>query len=84
MVIRLGPTELPMGDLLKSVPVPERVHQALRGDGGPYGAYLDLVQAIEQESLYDIREKTEALLLTSHTVNRAVLGALQAAIELDG
>ena len=74
----------PMAELLKSVPVPERVHQALRGDGGPYGAYLELVQAIEQESLYDIREKTEALLLTSHTVNRAVLGALQAAIELDG
>ena len=73
----------PMAALLGNVPVPERVHQALRGDGGPYGPYLDLVRAIEQESVFDIREQAETLLLSPMAVNRAVLAALQAARELD-
>jgi EAL and modified HD-GYP domain-containing signal transduction protein len=73
----------PMADLLRSVPVPERVQQALRGDGGPYGAYLDLVQAIEQESVFDIRELSERLLLGPAAVNRALLGALKAASEIE-
>ncbi len=73
----------PMADLLRSVPVPERVQQALRGDGGPYGAYLDLVQAIEQEALFDIREHSERLLLGPATVNRALLGALKAAGDIE-
>ncbi len=73
----------PMAELLRSVPVPERVQQALRGDGGPYGAYLDLVLAIEQESLFDIRELSERLLLGPAAVNRALLTALKAASELE-
>ena len=72
-----------MAALLGNVPVPERVHQAVRGDGGPYGPYLDLVRAIEQESVFDIREQAETLLLSPMAVNRAVLAALQAARELD-
>jgi EAL and modified HD-GYP domain-containing signal transduction protein len=73
----------PMADLLCSVPVPERVAQALRGEGGPYGAYLDLVQAIEAESLFDIRELSERLLLSPAAVSRALLGALKAASEIE-
>jgi EAL and modified HD-GYP domain-containing signal transduction protein len=73
----------PLAELLRNVPVPDRVSQALRGDGGPYGAYLDLVQAIELESVFDIREKTEQLLLGPAAVNRAVLTALQLARELE-
>ena len=73
----------PMTDLLRSVPVPERVQQALRGDGGPYGAYLDLVQAIEDESVFDIREISERLLLGPAAVNRALLGALKAANDIE-
>jgi EAL and modified HD-GYP domain-containing signal transduction protein len=73
----------PMADLLRSVPVPERVQQALRGDGGPYGAYLDLVLAIEQESLFDIRELSERLLLGPAALNRALLSALKAAGEIE-
>ena len=73
----------PMAALLGSVPVPERVQQALRGNGGPYGPYLDLVQAIEQESMFDIREQSERLLLSPLDVNRAVLKALQSARELE-
>jgi EAL and modified HD-GYP domain-containing signal transduction protein len=73
----------PMADLLRSVPVPERVQQALRGDGGPYGAYLELVQAVELEAVFDIREISERLLLGPAAVNRALLGALKAASEIE-
>jgi EAL and modified HD-GYP domain-containing signal transduction protein len=73
----------PMADLLRSVPVPERVQQALRGDGGPYGAYLDLVQAIECEAVFDIREISERLLLGPAAVNRALLSALKAASAIE-
>jgi c-di-GMP phosphodiesterase len=76
----------PMKELLPSVPVPERVAQALRGegDGGPYTPFLQLVQAIEQGAVFDIREKAEVLLLGPAVVNRAVLTALRSAKQLDG
>jgi EAL and modified HD-GYP domain-containing signal transduction protein len=74
----------PFKELLPSVPVPERVAQALRGAGGPYLPFLELVQAIEQSSLFDIRERSEALLLSPAAVNRAVLCALRSARQLDG
>ena len=74
----------PFAELLGSVPVPERVQQTLRGQGGPYEPYLDLVRAIEQEAVFDIRERTEKLLLGPAEVNRAVLVALRGARQLDG
>ena len=74
----------PFAELLPNVPVPERVAQALRGEGGPYQPYLELVRAIEQEAIYDMRERAEALMLGPATVNRAVLVALRAAQQLDG
>ncbi len=73
----------PFADLFKSVPVPERVRQALEGEDGPFQPYLDLVRAIEQESLFDIRECTEKLFMVPGEVNRAVLAALAAARALD-
>lgn len=76
--------EQPFAELLGSVPVPERVQQALRGDGGPFQPFLDLVVAIEQEAVFDIRECTERLLLGPAEVNRALLAALQAARQIDG
>lgn len=78
--------EQPLPALLASLPVPERVQQALKvdGDGGPYRRYLQLVQAIEQESLFDIREHADALMLGSAAVNRALLTALRAGRQLDG
>ena len=74
----------PFTELLKSVPVPERVQQTLRGEGGAYEPYLALVRAIEQEAVFDIRECTEKLLLGPAEVNRAVLNALHSARQLDG
>jgi c-di-GMP phosphodiesterase len=74
----------PMAELLSNVPVPERVQQALLGDGGPFGPYLSLVQAIEQESVFDIREQSEAMLQSPAMVNRALMVALRGASQLDG
>lgn len=76
--------EQPLPQLLQNVPVPDTVQQALRAEGGPYLPYLQLVQAIEQESAFDIRENAERLLLSTGEVNRALLTALQAAQQLEG
>jgi EAL and modified HD-GYP domain-containing signal transduction protein len=83
-VFSLLPTLLqqPMDELLRNVPVPERVQQALRGEGGPFGPWLDLVLAIESESIFDIRERSAPLLLDTGSVSRAVLKALKGAGEL--
>jgi c-di-GMP phosphodiesterase len=77
----------PFADLLKSVPVPERVRQTLLADepgDGPFGPYLELVRAIEAESVFDIREWSERLLLGPAEVNRALLAALRQAQQLEG
>ena len=73
----------PLDELLKSLPVPERVRQALSGEGGALLPYLDLVRAIEQESVIDIRECSERLFMGPAEVNRALLVALRAARQLD-
>jgi EAL and modified HD-GYP domain-containing signal transduction protein len=69
----------PMASLLQSVPMPERVTEALCGRGGPYAPYLALAGAIEAEAVLDIRESTEALFMGLAEVNRALLAALAAA-----
>ena len=69
--------------LLRSVPVPERVWQALLGEAGPFLPYLELVQAIEQESVIDIREAAERLMMGLSEVNRALLAALATAGQLE-
>ena len=73
----------PMASLLQNLPMPERVSQALCGQGGPYAPYLALACAIEQESLLDIRECTERLFMGPAGVNRALLRSLGAARLLD-
>jgi EAL and modified HD-GYP domain-containing signal transduction protein len=73
----------PMEMLLSSVPVPERVQLALRGDGGPHQPFLDLVRAIEAEAVFDIRECAERVFLGPMEINRALLTALRAARQLD-
>jgi EAL and modified HD-GYP domain-containing signal transduction protein len=73
----------PMAELLAGVPVPERVQLALQDEAGPYQPYLELVQAIENESAYDIRDCADRLLLGPGEVNRALLTALRSARQLD-
>ena len=73
----------PFDSLLKSIPVPERVYQALAEDAGPYWPYCQLIRAVEAESLFDIRDAAEQLLMSQAEVNRALLHALAGASQLE-
>jgi len=73
----------PFDQLLKSIPVPQDVVDALVHGTGRYRPYLDVVRAVEQESLFDIRDAAEALMLSVAEINRALLRALVAARQLD-
>jgi EAL and modified HD-GYP domain-containing signal transduction protein len=69
--------------LLGSIPVPERVYQALVEGTGPYHPYLVMVKAAEGESVYDYREAAEQLLMSVAEINRAQLRALMGAAALE-
>jgi len=73
----------PFKQLLGSIPVPQRVYQALVEDTGPYQPYIEMVRAVESESLYDFRETAEKLLMSVSEINRAQLRALMAAAALE-
>jgi EAL and modified HD-GYP domain-containing signal transduction protein len=73
----------PFEQLLKSIPVPQDVFDALVHGSGRYRPYMELVRAVEQESLFDIRNAAESLMLSVTEINRALLGALIAARQLD-
>ena len=72
----------PFADLLGSVPVPERVQRTLCEENGPFEPHLALVRAVEQESVYDIRECSDKLMMGPAELNRAVLIALRGARQL--
>jgi EAL and modified HD-GYP domain-containing signal transduction protein len=73
----------PFDSLLKSIPVPERVYQALAEEAGPYWPYLQLIRAVEAESLFDMREAAEQLLMGQAELNRSLLRALAGALRLE-
>lgn len=73
----------PFEKLLQSIPVPERVRQALVDESGPFLPYLQLVQAIESESVFDYRERADALMIGAGEINACVLRALQKAAQLE-
>ena len=68
--------------LLKAIPVPDGVRQALVDGVGPYQPFLELVRAVENESIFDVRESAERLLLGNGEINRALLAALAAAAQI--
>jgi c-di-GMP phosphodiesterase len=73
----------PFKQLLGSIPVPQRVYQALVEDTGPFQPYIEMVRAVEGESLFDFRETAEKLMMSVSEINRAQLRALMAASELE-
>jgi len=73
----------PFKELLGSLPVPQRVYEALVDNAGPYQPYVELVRAIENESLFEFRETAEKLMMSVSEINRAELRALMAASELE-
>lgn len=73
----------PFSELLKTIPVPERVYQALVDNTGPYQPYFNVVQAVENESLFDFRAAADTLMLSVSEINAAVLTALTAASQIE-
>jgi EAL and modified HD-GYP domain-containing signal transduction protein len=73
----------PFDELLKAIPVPERVYQALVDGTGPYHPYLELTKAVETDTAPVINELAETLLMSLLEVNRAVLGTLTMAAQLE-
>ena len=73
----------PFAKLLGSIPVPERVYQALVKNEGPFQPYLAMVRAAEGESVFEYREAAEQLLMSVAEINRAQMRALQGAAALE-
>ena len=73
----------PFSELLRTIPVPEQVFQALAEHTGPYEPYFQLVQAMENGIVYDIRESAERLMLSFDDINAALLRAMTSASQLD-
>ncbi len=73
----------PFATLLDSIPVPERVRQALAEETGPFQPYLEVVRAVESESLFEFREAADKLMMSVNEINRAQLRALMQAAELE-
>ena len=73
----------PFSELLKTIPVPERVYQALVDHTGPYEPYFNLVTAVEGNTMYDIKEAADGMMLTFNDINGAILRALKAASQLE-
>ena len=73
----------PFSDLLGSIPVPARVVQALVKRQGPFAPYLNLVNALEDGSPFDLRAASDSLMMGVQEINRALLRALTAAAQLD-
>ena len=73
----------PFAQLLDSIPVPERVRQALAERTGPYQPYLEVVRAVEGEALFEFRDAADTLMMSVSEINRAELRALMSASELE-
>ena len=75
--------QMPIWQLLDSIPVADRVRHCLVDHCGPHHGYLELTQAIEQGNWFDIRAGAEALMLGMTEVNHALLRALDKALQLE-
>lgn len=73
----------PFSELLKTIPVPERVFQALADRTGPYEPYFKLVQAMEGSDVFDIKEAADQLMMGFADINQGLLTAMGSASQLD-
>ena len=72
----------PFDELLRTLPVPHGIYQALAQDCGPYHPALDLVRTLEGGTGHDVREKVAQHGFPMRHVNRALLHALASAFQL--
>lgn len=73
----------PFSELLSNIPMPEAVQAALAKEEGPLRPYLELVMAMEQESLYDIKDSAERTMMTMVDINKALISALSLAAAVE-
>ena len=73
----------PFSELLKTIPVPENVYQALADQAGPYEPYIRLVQGMEGSDVFDIKEAASALMMGFADINHALLTGMGSASQLD-
>jgi c-di-GMP phosphodiesterase len=73
----------PLDQLSRMLAVPDAVQAALTDQSGPHFPNLELVRAVESESVYDIRAAAETAMVALPEMNRAVLRALAAAKSFD-
>jgi EAL and modified HD-GYP domain-containing signal transduction protein len=73
----------PFSELMRTIPVPQRVYQALVDGTGPYQPYFELVKSVEGESLFDFQSAADNLMMSVSEINRAELRALTSAAQLD-
>jgi EAL and modified HD-GYP domain-containing signal transduction protein len=74
----------PLGELVATLPLPERVRSSLLEPDGPYSLHLRWVEAAEGCSPSAIRDALGALRISPHVANLAVLQGLASARMLDG
>lgn len=72
----------PMRDLLAAISVPGTIAQTLVVHSGPYVPYLRLARAVENGPFHLVRQTAEELGLGMDAVNRTLLRATAAAVEL--
>ena len=73
----------PFNVLLKTIPVPERVYQALADESGPYEPYFQLVKAVEGNNVFDIKDAAERLMIDFKDINSCLLKAMANAAQLE-
>ncbi len=72
----------PFSELLKTIPVPEPVFQALAEESGPLHCLLSLVRTLEGGTAPDIREAADRAMIDMKQVNKALFTALAGAAQL--
>lgn len=75
--------EMPLSAILERTPLPQRLIDALLRRAGPYGPYLALAEASETGDFARIGACSQALALSTETVNSAQLQAMAWAEGLD-
>lgn len=73
----------PIGELLATLAVPERVRTALVDGRGDCFVALELARAIESEDPHAIRRAAAAAFVTPREINRALMRSLRVALQLE-
>jgi len=77
-------TGAPFPHLFELISLSDSIVEAILERSGPYGPYLDLIEAIERSDPIGVRKQTEALAIPIARCNEALLQSLAAAQMLDG